>query len=555
LIVAFILRIWGINFGLPHIYHTDEWFEVKRALKLGAGVFEFERVKKGGYFYLLFMEYGVYFVILKIFGIIKSSDEFLFKIFQDPTPIWLIGRVTTAIIGTINVFILYLLGKRAFSKGVGIFAGFFLAIHFIHVQSSHYITVDVPLTCLLTICFLIMYCKVSDSNFNCLHYSLLGLFSALAIMTKIPGAVILLTVAIFHFKNIDRYSLLEKFKGYLLDKRIWYFAAVFTVVFLAGNPGIISKLPGIVSWLLSFFNFKDSLAPVPEFPQVDRPVSSIQYYLNIIFPMRMLILNLFIWGGIIVSFFRNYPKQYLFLSFLIPYFFFLSTSKNIEHIYPRYALPMVPILCIYGGVFLDYVIQKFGKFAYVRTIIVALLIICVFPVIKKTIAFDQGLTKPDTRTIAKIWVHQNISTDNIVIIEGSIVNTSPTTVPLKVKPDIIDIILSRLTKNKNIEGKKKFFEIFKKSLKNEKTYKLILMYNKDQLRDALRSKIGDFIILRDKTKRALEIEENWIQFPQLSQLVSWTKSGDFELVKVFEPNKETRGPKLLVYKRKNSTNL
>jgi hypothetical protein len=135
LIVAFILRIWGINFGLPHIYHTDEWFEVKRALKLGAGVFEFERVKKGGYFYLLFMEYGVYFVILKIFGIIKSSDEFLFKIFQDPTPIWLIGRVTTAIIGTINVFILYLLGKRAFSKGVGIFAGFFLAIHFIHVQS------------------------------------------------------------------------------------------------------------------------------------------------------------------------------------------------------------------------------------------------------------------------------------------------------------------------------------------------------------------------------------------------------------------------------------
>lgn len=81
------------------------------------------------------------------------------------------------------------------------------------------------------------------------------------------------------------------------------------------------------------------------------------------------------------------------------------------------------------------------------------------------------------------------------------------------------------------------------------------MYNKDQLRDALRNKIGDFIILRDEIKRAFEIEENWIQFPQLSQLISWTESGDFELVKVFEPNKETRGPKLLVYKRKNSTNL
>ena len=122
LIVAFILRIWGINFGLPHIYHTDEWFEVKRALKLGAGVFDFDRVRKGGYFYLLFVEYGVYFVILKIFGVIKSSDAFLLKLFQDPTHIWLIGRVTTAIIGTFNVFILYLLGKHAFSKGVGLFA-------------------------------------------------------------------------------------------------------------------------------------------------------------------------------------------------------------------------------------------------------------------------------------------------------------------------------------------------------------------------------------------------------------------------------------------------
>jgi hypothetical protein len=48
---AFALRIWGIDFGLPHIYHTDEWFEVKRALKLGVGVFDFERVAKGGYFY------------------------------------------------------------------------------------------------------------------------------------------------------------------------------------------------------------------------------------------------------------------------------------------------------------------------------------------------------------------------------------------------------------------------------------------------------------------------------------------------------------------------
>ena len=72
LLLAFMLRIWGIGFGLPYIYSTDEWFEVKRALKLGAGLFEFERTGKGGYFYLLFIEYGIYYLILKLFGLMKQ---------------------------------------------------------------------------------------------------------------------------------------------------------------------------------------------------------------------------------------------------------------------------------------------------------------------------------------------------------------------------------------------------------------------------------------------------------------------------------------------------
>ena len=226
LVTAFILRIWGIDFGLPHIYHTDEWFEVKRALKLGSGVFDFERIAKGGYYYLLFFEYGIYFVALKLLGVIKSGDGFLFKFFQDPTNIWLIGRVTTAIIGTLNCYFLYLIGKHAYSKVVGLLAALFLAIHLIHVQSSHYITVDVPLTCLITICFLIMCLNSSRSTFTKFHYCILGIFVALAIMTKIPGAVILFPVLIFHYRNIKSESAKVNFKSYLFDKRFLYFSLV-----------------------------------------------------------------------------------------------------------------------------------------------------------------------------------------------------------------------------------------------------------------------------------------------------------------------------------------
>jgi hypothetical protein len=35
---ALILRVWGIGFGLPYLYHLDEHYYINTALKLGSGV-------------------------------------------------------------------------------------------------------------------------------------------------------------------------------------------------------------------------------------------------------------------------------------------------------------------------------------------------------------------------------------------------------------------------------------------------------------------------------------------------------------------------------------
>ena len=556
LVAAFTLRIWGIDFGLPHIYHTDEWFEVKRALKLGSGVFDFERVSKGGYFYLLFFEYGIYYVALKLFGVIKSADDFLFKVFQDPTNIWLIGRITTAVIGTLNCLFVYILGKHVHSKTVGLFAALFLAIHLIHVQSSHYITVDVPLTCLITICFLIMCLNISESKFNKFHYCMLAIFVALAVMTKIPGAVILFPVLIFHYRNIKSESSKVSLKSYLFDKRFLYFSLVFLIVYISGNPGIIIKLKSTIYWAFSFFNLSDTASVAPEFPQPNPPESFIIYWLSILFPFKYMALNIFVWGGMVFSFKRMYLKHYLFLAFLIPYFFFLCSSKSIEHIYPRYILPLTPILSIYGGIFIDYLSEKSVKRPYIKIIILALIIAAIFPVIKDTIALDEDFTKLDTRTIAKVWVEENIPNDSIIIIQGSLYKASTLTVPLKIKADVVDQIMSEyISKNEKSGEKGRFYEILKKSLNTQKTYHLILTGNNQQLLGALNKGTINYIILRDKTKRLLMLETNREIFPELYGLTVWLDSDDFELIKIFEPTKKIVGPKLLIYKRstKSST--
>ena len=50
LVVALLIRLWGIGYGLPFSYVNDEYHEVMRALQLGAGSFNFDRIGKGGFY-------------------------------------------------------------------------------------------------------------------------------------------------------------------------------------------------------------------------------------------------------------------------------------------------------------------------------------------------------------------------------------------------------------------------------------------------------------------------------------------------------------------------
>ena len=56
LTLGFVLRFSVTWFGSPYLFHNDDDFEVIRALQLGTGQYDFARIGKGGYFFLLFVE-------------------------------------------------------------------------------------------------------------------------------------------------------------------------------------------------------------------------------------------------------------------------------------------------------------------------------------------------------------------------------------------------------------------------------------------------------------------------------------------------------------------
>ena len=68
LMLATVLRVWGIGFGLPYIYHYDEQFYIHTSLNLGAGVLNNPPYTPTGLPNALFPGYASYYAIGKVLG-------------------------------------------------------------------------------------------------------------------------------------------------------------------------------------------------------------------------------------------------------------------------------------------------------------------------------------------------------------------------------------------------------------------------------------------------------------------------------------------------------
>src|SRR3989338_10956329 len=108
LIAGFALRMWGIDFGLPFLYHADEPIIVNHALAYGSGdlnphFFKIPPLVS----YLLFVCYGIYYLIAHLSGFVANTDEFLSIFVSDPTSFYLVARIIFgAVCGTATVYLL-----------------------------------------------------------------------------------------------------------------------------------------------------------------------------------------------------------------------------------------------------------------------------------------------------------------------------------------------------------------------------------------------------------------------------------------------------------------
>ena len=137
------LRLWGIKHGLPYVYNVDEDTNFVRS-----AIFFFSGDYNPHYFinppafsYLLHGLLAVWYGGGWPFG---SGDAVAEAYAVDPTAVFVVARVTSAVLGAATVGLVYGTGARLYDRRVGLIAAALMAVAFLPVFYAHLALNDVP---------------------------------------------------------------------------------------------------------------------------------------------------------------------------------------------------------------------------------------------------------------------------------------------------------------------------------------------------------------------------------------------------------------------------
>ncbi|HRK62389.1 MAG TPA: hypothetical protein PLY88_07580 [Candidatus Omnitrophota bacterium] len=392
LLLAAGLRLWGIQFGLPDLFHADEPVVVNHALYYGTGDFNphFFNIPPLTS-YLLFAVYGAFFLAGKIIGYWSSAQQFADFFFTDPTSFYLLGRIMLGVVpAVLSVWCLMLwMKKENFAAGWKYAGGVLFAVCFVHVSDAHYIYADMPLVLVSILFFLNL--RMDEFKKYSGHLRA-GALIGLAATLKYNGIFLALPYIWFFLRMRPAPVFFLKYS---------VVAAIASVlVFIALNPYSV----------LDFHFFIQELKEQSAANQGVPFLHHLTYSLAEGMSWPLVILGVI---GSVCAFLSRDIKREAVALFCIFYYLVLWQKGQP---YGRYILPLVPFLIFLA---INAAVLFSERWRRAQPIFIFLLSVVLILNLAKSLRFDWIMSRPDTRTLAKKWIEKNIPAGSRIALDGT----------------------------------------------------------------------------------------------------------------------------------------
>lgn len=419
LLLGGLLRFYGLDWGTDHQtgtfhhFHTDESTIVESAKWIGVDMGEIRSSYGKAPMYLL---WAVAHTLSPIMGVpafeLDQNTSASFTYFT--------GRVISATMGTVLIYVVYLFGIALGGPATGLLAALLLAVCPGHIQQCHYYTVD-PMLTFWAICGLYLLTKMPSLDWRL--YIAFGILCGLAAGTRFVGAWIGLPFLIIHglqytsLKSTVTTSTALTHSDTL--KRVGTVIGLGAVILIICEPFLITD-PGYYFAASDVRQFAASLQVargeiVRVWTLYDFSTTPFIYYITHLFRYALGVpletIGLF---GLGLALYKRTQPAIILISWFIAYFLLVAGL----HTKPiRYATPLLPVLVLLGAWATIWVGEKLRHRLASPLVPVIPILLIVIPTCVYGIAFTAIYGQEDARIVAKRWVDQNIPPQSAVLAE------------------------------------------------------------------------------------------------------------------------------------------
>jgi Dolichyl-phosphate-mannose-protein mannosyltransferase len=413
-LVALVVRLWGIVYGLPFAYNLDERSHfVPRAVEFFAS----GSINPN---YQLNPSGLIEWIAAALAVVHRSSSAVVDTWNRDPGEIWVVARVSGALLATASVGLLYLAGARLFrDRRVGFLAAALLATCFLPVHYAHLALNDAPSLaptafCLWAVAGILRFGRRRD-------YALAGLAVGLAVGLKYNAAFMLLpiiTVAgIVSVRGPED-------TGERADAAWERLKPVVIGLLLAGAAALAGFFISDPYAFLDPHRFKEDIQHLSDYTKGglllgETRHSGYSYYVwSIGWGMGYIPALLTLFGGVVLIF-RERARALILLPAPIVFFLYVGSAGRY---FARYVMPIYPVMILVaaaGAVWLaSWLGARLNASRRVRTaLVVGIGILACAQGIVYVVHNDVVLSRQDTRTAARNWMVDNIPAGTPIVVE------------------------------------------------------------------------------------------------------------------------------------------